>query len=84
MATSNYALRLPASLKSEAEKIAAAEGTSLNQLINMAVAEKVSALKTASYLTGRGARASIPRALRIVRKSGKKGAVAKGDEIGED
>ena len=80
MTKSNYALRLQASLKTEAEKIAAAEGTTLNQLINMAVAEKISALKTAEYLSERGARASIPRALRILRKAGKKGPVAKGDE----
>lgn len=39
--TSTYALRLLASLKAEAEKVAAAEGTTLNQFINIAVAEKL-------------------------------------------
>jgi hypothetical protein len=38
--TNNYALRLLASLKAEAEKVAAEEGTTLNQFINVAVAEK--------------------------------------------
>jgi len=47
--TSNYALRLPASLKRELEKVAREEGTSLNQLIVMAVAEKLSALRTADF-----------------------------------
>ena len=35
--TSNYALRLLASVKAEAEKTAAAEGTTLNQFINLAL-----------------------------------------------
>ena len=41
MATTNpYSFHLLASLKSEAEKVAAAEGTTLDQFINAAVAEK--------------------------------------------
>ena len=53
---SNYALRLPASLKRELEKVAREDGTSLNQLIVTAVAEKLSALRTADFLrnVGRG------------------------------
>lgn len=39
-----YALNLPAQLKQEAEKWAAAQGVSLNQFIQWAVAEKVGAL----------------------------------------
>ena len=35
----NYALRLQASLKAEAERVAEREGTTLNQFINVAVAE---------------------------------------------
>ena len=38
--SSNYALRLPASLNKEAEKVAADDGTTLNQFIVSAVAEK--------------------------------------------
>ena len=48
--TSNYALRLLSSLKAEAEKVAAAEGTTLNQFINVAVAEKLAALRTGVIL----------------------------------
>ena len=48
---SAYALRLPASMKAEAEKLAAEDGTSLNQFVATAVAEKVSALRTARYFT---------------------------------
>ncbi len=55
--TSTYPLRLPVSIKSEAEKLAAAEGTSLNQFVATAVAEKVAALRTASYFAERRGRA---------------------------
>ena len=50
MATmSNYNLRLLASLKAEAEKVAEEEDTMLNQFINVAVAEKLAALRTSRY-----------------------------------
>jgi hypothetical protein len=49
MTQANYALRLQASLKREAERLAKAEGTTLNQFINVAVAEKIAALRTADY-----------------------------------
>jgi hypothetical protein len=39
-----YALRLPVSLKEEAEQLAAGEGSSLNQFIIAALAEKVSSM----------------------------------------
>lgn len=44
MKKSNFALRLQPSLMEEAKKLAKAEGVAVNQLINVAVAEKVSAL----------------------------------------
>ena len=56
--TSTYPLRLPVSIKAEAEKLAAAEGTSLNQFVATAVAEKVAALRTASYFAERRDRAN--------------------------
>jgi hypothetical protein len=49
MRKSNFALRLQPSLLQEARKLAEAEGVALNQLINVAVAEKLSALRTADY-----------------------------------
>ena len=57
--TSNYALRLLTSLKAEAEKVAAEEGTTLNQFINVAVAEKLAALRTARYFQERAVRADL-------------------------
>jgi uncharacterized protein (DUF1778 family) len=56
MSKANYALRLQPSLKSAAEKIASEEGTSLNQFINVAVAEKLSAMETEEFFRARAAR----------------------------
>jgi uncharacterized protein (DUF1778 family) len=53
MTKANYALRLQPSLKAAAERVAAADGASLNQFINIAVAEKLSALETESYFKAR-------------------------------
>lgn len=66
MNKANFALRLQPSLKKAAERLAAAEGTSLNQFINVAVAEKLSALETADFFVkraGKGDRASFMRFL---------------------
>lgn len=54
---SNYALRLPLSLKAGAEQVAREDGTTLNQFIVSAVAEKLSAMKTADYFAQRAQRA---------------------------
>jgi hypothetical protein len=53
-----YALRLPKSLKAEAEKLSKADGTSLNQFVAIAVAQKISAHNTAAFFEERIARAS--------------------------
>jgi hypothetical protein len=62
MRKSNFALRLQPSLLDESRKLAEAEGVALNQSINVAVAEKVSALRTESYVAQRAARADLPKA----------------------
>ena len=77
---SNYARRLPASLKREVEKVARDDGTSLNQFIVTAVAEKLSALRTADFFEERRARADVDAALEIMqRKRGE--APRNGDEV---
>jgi hypothetical protein len=48
-----YPLRLPASIKAEAERLAASEGVSFNQFAASAIAEKVGALRTADYFSSR-------------------------------
>jgi len=57
--TANYALRLPRSLKTEVEHLAAQDGISVNQFITTAVAEKISALKTAQFFVERKAQADF-------------------------
>ena len=59
MKKSNFALRLQPSLMEEAKKVAKAEGVAVNQLINVAVAEKVSALRTEDYFAERAAKGDI-------------------------
>jgi hypothetical protein len=67
---SNYALRLPASLKRELESVARSDGTSLNQFIVTAVAEKLATLRTSDFFAERAARANIGRALVIMNRPG--------------
>ncbi len=65
---SNYALRIPDSLFEYARRCADEENVSMNQFFVMAIAEKVSALKTAEYFAER-AKAADPRlAANILRK----------------
>ena len=68
--TQDYPLQMLASLKSEAEKVAAAEGTTLNQFINVAVAEKLAALRTYRYFKDRAARADIEVFVRLLETAG--------------
>jgi uncharacterized protein (DUF1778 family) len=76
----NYALRLPLSLKKEAEKLAASDGTSLNQFVVSAVGEKISALRTADYFSHRASRADMDIFDKIMsRKNGE--ALRDGDEL---
>jgi hypothetical protein len=55
---STISLRLPESLHERARELAKREGVSINQLINSAVAEKISALLTEEYLQDRARRGS--------------------------
>jgi hypothetical protein len=81
MRRSNFALRLQPSLLEELRKTAELEGVALNQLINVAVAEKVSALRTEEYFRERGRRADRAETLRILQHAGKGNAPVEGDEL---
>ena len=80
MRQSSFPLRLASSLQEEARKTAKSEGISLNQLINLAVAEKISALRTEEFFRERGARADTKKARRILRRAGNE-PPREGDEI---
>lgn len=66
--TSTYPLRLPRSLKDAVEKLSRKDGTSINQFVVMAVAEKISAMTTAEYFTERKARADMETFDRILNR----------------
>jgi HicB family len=81
MKKSNFALRLQPSLMEEARKVAKAEGVAMNQLINVAVAEKVSALRTEEYFAERAAKGSVAKAVRILKRAGAGAPSVPGDEL---
>lgn len=66
----HHALHLPAALKSAAGTVAREDGTTLNQLIVTAVAEKLAALKTAGYFAERAGRADLSAFDRFMTRSG--------------
>lgn len=70
MRNSNFALRLQPSLLEEARRVAAEEGVALNQFINVAVAEKLSALRTATYFQERANRGDIAAAKSVLSRAG--------------
>lgn len=59
---SNYALRLPESLKAAAKRIAASDDTTMNQFFVIAIAEKISAMETADFFKKRAASADTSAA----------------------
>ena len=77
---SNYALRLQTSLLNELRQVAKEEGTSINQLINVAVAEKLAALRTESYFRQRMGRADRAEFMAILEKAGSDVSL-EGDEL---
>lgn len=81
MKKSNFALRLQPSLMEEARKVAKAEGVAVNQLINVAVAEKVSALRTEEYFAERARRGDVRKALRILKRAGVGQPPLPGDDL---
>ena len=81
MKKSNFALRLQPALLEEVRKLAKAEGVAVNQLINVAVAEKLSALRTEQYFAERAARGDVSAAHRILDRAGVGQPPVPGDEM---
>jgi hypothetical protein len=67
---STFPLRLPVSMKAALEKIAERDGTSMNQFLVIAAAEKIAAMETESFFAERGARADRDALLRILNRKG--------------
>ena len=68
--TNTYPLRLPASLKAAVAEISREDGTSMNQFIATAIAEKISAMKAAEFFATRRAGADVEAARRLLRRDG--------------
>ena len=81
MRRNNFALRLQESLLQEARRVSEAEGVALNQFINVAVAEKLSALRTEEFFRERARRGNITKAKRILKRAGRGNAPRPGDEL---
>ena len=67
--TKTYSLRLPRSLKRAVEELSREEGTSINQFVATAVAEKVSAMRTAEFFADRRRRADYEAFDRIMART---------------
>ena len=67
---STYLLRLPISVKAEVVRRAKADGTSFNQFVATAVAEKLAAMNTAAFFAERRDRADFDAFDRIMRRQG--------------
>lgn len=68
MTVGRYPLRLPRSVKAAVEKLAKAEGISVNQFVATAVAEKLAAMSTAQYFAERRGRADLAAFRRIMKR----------------
>jgi hypothetical protein len=78
--TKTYPLQLPKSLKNAVERLSKEDGTSMNQFVATAVAEKVSALQTARFFADRKARADFKAFDKIMKRRGGK-QPCHGDEL---
>jgi hypothetical protein len=81
MKKSNFALRLQLSLMKEAKKVAQAEGVAMNQLINVAVAEKCQRCARRSTLLSVPPKSNIKKALQLLRRAGTGNQPMPGDEL---
>ncbi len=67
---STYPLRMPKSLKDKVAEVARRDGTSINQFIAIAVAEKVSALETEDFFIVRAKQVDLNEFRKLLRRSG--------------
>jgi hypothetical protein len=76
-----FAFTLQPLLVEEAKKTAKAEGVAVNRLINLAVAEKISTLRTAEYFAERATRGDFEKARQVLNSAGKGNLPLPGDEL---
>lgn len=66
---STVSLRLPRSIHERIKELAKRDGTSINQFLATAAAEKVAALDAADYLEARARKGTRARFLELVRRA---------------
>lgn len=65
-----YPLRLPRSIRAGLERLSKQDGTSINQFVSIAVAEKLAMLQAETYLRERAERADLAAFDRILGRPG--------------
>ena len=75
-----YPLRLPKSLRQAVERLSKEDGTSINQFVVVAIAEKVSAMRTAEVFAERKQRANREAFREVLNRKGGK-TPSDGDEV---
>ena len=81
MTRTSYPLKLPASIKRAAERLAREDGVSLNQWISSAVAQKIGAVETAAhFLKARAGEAKPADMLPFLKRAAKEPPMT-GDEM---
>lgn len=68
--TFTFPLRLPVSMKTALEKISERDGTSMNQFLVIAAAEKIAAMETERFFEERSKRADRKAFRRILSRKG--------------
>lgn len=75
-----YPLRLPRSIRAGVELMSRHDGTSINQFVSIAVAEKLAMMRAETYFTERSARANLDAFDQIMERTSGEAPCA-GDEV---
>jgi hypothetical protein len=67
---STYPLRLPRSIRAGIERLSKQDGISINQLVSIAVAEKLAIMQAETYFAERIARADLAAFDQLMSRSG--------------
>ena len=81
MAEKGEAIRLQRSRLREEQEVVREEGTSAAAFVNIALAERLGALRTARFVAERAARADLPAVIELPRRLGAGDPPLSGDEI---
>lgn len=84
MRRNNVSLRLPPHLLDRLKRVAEAEDTSVNQLVTLAVAEKLARLDAEAFYREREARSERGAGWRALERMGRAGMPSEGDEVPAD